>query len=97
MEAISGRKTLQEIAADHAILPIRMSQWKKQLLEGAGDLYPSGEAFGYSKSRKGKRKEIYRKERLSSFRKSASSEWGWNGLKRVSAARLPMNCADWSV
>ena len=47
MEAISGRKTFQEIAADHAIHPIRMSQWEKQLLEGAGDLYPSGEAFGY--------------------------------------------------
>ena len=36
MEAISGRKTLQEIAADHAIHPIQVSQWKKQLLEGAG-------------------------------------------------------------
>ena len=33
MEAISGRKTLQEIADDHAIHPIQVSQWKKQLLE----------------------------------------------------------------
>ena len=31
MEAISGRKTIQEIAADHAIHPIQMSQWKRQL------------------------------------------------------------------
>ena len=46
MEAISVRKTLQEIAPDHAIHPIRMNQWKKQVLESAGDLYPSGEAFG---------------------------------------------------
>ena len=42
MEAISGRKTLQEIAADHAIHPIQVSQWKKQLLEGAGDLFCKG-------------------------------------------------------
>ncbi len=42
MEAISGRKTLQEIAADHAIHPIQVSQWKKQLLEGAGDLFGKG-------------------------------------------------------
>lgn len=34
MEAISGRKTIQEIAADHAIHPIQVSEWKKQLLEG---------------------------------------------------------------
>ncbi|WP_231594700.1 transposase [Synechococcus sp. CBW1107] len=42
MEAISGRKTLQEIAADHAIHPIQVSQWKKQLLEGAADLFSRG-------------------------------------------------------
>jgi transposase-like protein len=28
MEAISGRK-IQEIAADHAIHPIQVSQWKR--------------------------------------------------------------------
>jgi transposase-like protein len=42
MEAISGRKTLQEIAADHAIHPVQVSQWKKQLLEGTGDLFSKG-------------------------------------------------------
>ena len=34
MEAISGRKTLQQIAADHGVHPIQVSQWKNQLLEG---------------------------------------------------------------
>ena len=38
MEAISGRKTIQEIAADHAIHPIQVSQWKKQLLDGASEV-----------------------------------------------------------
>ena len=42
MEAISGRKTIQEIAADHAINPIHVSQWKKQLLVGASGLFTIG-------------------------------------------------------
>jgi len=42
MEAISGRKTIQEIAAVHAIHPIRVSQWKRQLLDGASELFTRG-------------------------------------------------------
>jgi putative transposase len=42
MEAINGRETLQEIAADHAVHPIQVSQWKKQLLEGASELFTKG-------------------------------------------------------
>ena len=30
MEAISGSKILDEIAADHPIHPIQVRQWKKQ-------------------------------------------------------------------
>ena len=42
MEAISGRKTIQEIAANHAIHPIQVSQWKRQLLDGASELLTRG-------------------------------------------------------
>jgi putative transposase len=42
MEAISGRKTIQEIAADHAIHPIQVSQWNRQLLDGASELFTRG-------------------------------------------------------
>ena len=42
MEAISGRKTIQKIAADHAIHPIQVSQWKRQLLDGASELFTRG-------------------------------------------------------
>ena len=42
MEAISGRKTIQEIAADHAVYPIQVSQWKRQLLDGASELFTRG-------------------------------------------------------
>jgi transposase-like protein len=38
MEAISGCMSMQEIDADHAIHPIQVRQWKKQLLEGASGL-----------------------------------------------------------
>ena len=30
MQPIPGRKTIQEIAADHAINPIQVSQWKSK-------------------------------------------------------------------
>jgi putative transposase len=43
MEAISGRKTIQEIAADHSIHAIQVSQWKRQLLEGASELFTRGQ------------------------------------------------------
>jgi hypothetical protein len=43
MKAITGRKTLQEIAAEGAERPIEESQWKMQILDGASEL-PAGEA-----------------------------------------------------
>ena len=42
MEAISGCKTIQEIAADHAIHPIQVSLSKKQLLDVASELFMRG-------------------------------------------------------
>ena len=42
MEAISARMTFQEVAADHAIHPIQVSQWKKKLLEGSSELFTRG-------------------------------------------------------
>jgi transposase-like protein len=41
-EAISGRKTIQEIAADHSIHPIQVSQWRRKLLDGASELFTRG-------------------------------------------------------
>lgn len=35
MKVISGTRTIKvEIAADRAVLPIQVSQWKRQLLDG---------------------------------------------------------------
>jgi CNT family concentrative nucleoside transporter len=59
MEAISGRKTLQEIAADHAVHPIQVSQWKKQLLEGASDLFSRGKKTQAKDESQAKEAELF--------------------------------------
>ena len=55
MEAISGRKTIQEIAADHAIHPIQVSQWKRQLLDSASELFTRGKKSKNSSAGRGDR------------------------------------------
>lgn len=42
MEAISGRKTLQEIAASSGINPNKLSQSKRQLLDDTNELCTRG-------------------------------------------------------
>lgn len=59
MEAISGRKTIQEIAADHAIHPIQVSQWKKQLLEGASELFTRGKKSKVKEEGQAKEAELF--------------------------------------
>ena len=59
MEAISGRKTIQEIAADHAIHPIQVSQWKKQLLESASDLFTRGKKTKDKEEGQAKEAELF--------------------------------------
>ena len=59
MEAISGRKTLQEIAADHAIHTIQVSQWKKQLLEGSSELFTRGKKSQAKDDSQAKEAELF--------------------------------------
>jgi len=59
MEAISGRKTLQQIATDHAVHPIQVSQWKKQLLEGASELFSSGKKSKEKDDTQAKESELF--------------------------------------
>ncbi len=74
MEAISGRKMIQEIAADHAIHPIQVSQWVRQLLDGASELFPEGNRARTRKS--------FRPRRQSCSSRSASCRWSWSGSKK---------------
>jgi putative transposase len=59
MEAISGRKTLQEIAADYAVHPIQVSQWKKQLLDGASDLFLRGKKIQDKDDQQARESELF--------------------------------------
>ena len=59
MEAISGRKTIQEIAADHAIHPIQVSQWKRQLLDSASELFTRGQKTKGKEEGQAKEAELF--------------------------------------
>jgi transposase-like protein len=59
IEAISGRKTIHEIAADHAIHPIQVSQWKRQLLDGASALFTRGKKAQDNEQGQAKEAELF--------------------------------------
>jgi transposase-like protein len=42
VEAVKGQRTVQEIGAHYSIHPSQVTQWKKQLLEGAGEIFSNG-------------------------------------------------------
>ena len=86
MKAISGRKTIQEIATDHAIHPIQVSQWKKQLLDGANELC--------TRSKKSKEKEEGEAREAELFQQIGKLLMELECLKKISAALTPMNCAS---
>jgi transposase-like protein len=87
MEAISGRKTLQQIAADHAVHPIQVSQWKKQLLEGASELFSSGKKRKEKDDSQAKESELFQQI----GRLKMELEW----LKKISAVVMPMTYENW--
>jgi len=59
MEAISGRKTIQEIAGDHAIQPIKVIQWKRQLLDGGSELFTRGKKNKDKEEGRAKEAELF--------------------------------------
>jgi transposase len=89
MEAITGRKTIQEIAADHAVHPIQVSQWKRQLLDGASELLTRGRKSQDKQDWQAKEAEIFQQI----GRLQIELEW----LKKISAALTPMSCESWSI
>jgi putative transposase len=42
VEAIKGQRTIQEIASHYEIHPNQVTQWKKQLMEGATEVFSNG-------------------------------------------------------
>ena len=59
MEAISGRRTIQEIASEHSIHPIQVSQWKRQLLENASELFGRGKKTKDKEAGEAKEAELF--------------------------------------
>ena len=44
VEAIKGQRTIQEIASHYGIHPTMVTNWKKQLLDGATEIFSNGRA-----------------------------------------------------
>ena len=42
LEAIKGQRTIQEFASHYEVHPNLVMQWKKQLLDGAAQIFSSG-------------------------------------------------------
>ena len=42
VEAVKGQRTIQEIGSHYSIHPSQVTQWKKQLLEGAVEVFSNG-------------------------------------------------------
>jgi len=42
LEAIKGQRTVQEIASHYEVHPTLVTHWKKQLLEGAAEIFSKG-------------------------------------------------------
>ncbi|MCX7806913.1 MAG: transposase [Planctomycetota bacterium] len=39
LEAVKGLKTMAELASEYEVHPVQIAKWKKQLLEGVGDIF----------------------------------------------------------
>lgn len=46
LSAAKGDRTLAELASQHGVYPNQISAWKKQLLEGVGELFEDGRKRG---------------------------------------------------
>ena len=42
LEALRGDRTLQEIASKHQVHPNQVSTWKRQAIDGLGEVFSSG-------------------------------------------------------
>ena len=60
LEAIKGERTINEIASEFGIHATQINQWKKQLLEGAGDLFDRNKGKK-DKSMEHERDRLYQK------------------------------------
>ena len=58
LEALRGDRTIQELAAKHGVHPNQVGMWKKQAVEGLGEVFASGRKPGADEALA---KELYAK------------------------------------
>ena len=59
LEALRERKTLAELASEHGVHAVQISQWKKQALDGLPNVFRDGRIRG-AKEEEAKQDELYR-------------------------------------
>lgn len=60
LEALRGDKTIQEIAARHQVHPNQVSTWKRQAVDGLGEVFSNG-AERARRDREAEIKELHAK------------------------------------
>ena len=50
LEALKGLKTVNELAGQYQVHPTQISQWKRQVQEGAKDLFGRGHGKGHQEA-----------------------------------------------
>ena len=68
LEAYKGNKTINQLASEHEVAAVQVSQWKRQLLQG----------FQRSLAEQGLRSIPMRSQRHCTKR-SVDSKWSWTG------------------
>ena len=59
LEALRGEQTLNQIAMEHEVHPVQVSQWRKVLQEGASGLFERGTKAG-DRQRQAQEDEVLR-------------------------------------
>jgi putative transposase len=59
LEAVQGLRTVGELAQKHKLHPTQITQWKKQLLEGADGLFQDGPRKAKAESDEPQAGELY--------------------------------------
>jgi transposase-like protein len=60
LDAVRGEKTVSELASGYSLHPTVINNWKRQLLEGASDLFESPQKPPAAASQQAQIDELYR-------------------------------------
>ena len=88
LEALRGDKTIQEIATKHKVHPNQVSTWKRQAIDGLGDVF-SGGADRARSDHGSEIKELHAKiGELTVVNDFSRRGWRWSAAGRQGSRRL---------